>query len=465
MKKAVIGVLILSVLTAAVFYSVPFLIPAERLTDNNLPASVSTEKSEAVAAGKQALYLRDFSKIRENLVKAGSDFLEVNLSKMKVSFYRNGFLEKEVPISARGDPQGWGGSAAGLYSVLSKDKFAYSVVADVYMPYAIHYYGKYYIHGEPFYPGGEKRYSDATGGCIQLLDKDAKTIFNMVKEGTPVLVIDEENDGYQYAEPASQFPEVAAKSYLVADLDSGFVFAEKNSQGKLPIASLTKLMTAVVVSENVDLRKSVEIIPSMLEAYGSTEGLDVGKSFRVVELFYPLLTLSSNDAAQALSHFLSPNKTLKLMNEKAVAVSMENSEFVGPDGFASENVSTAQDIFYLIRYVLNNRPPLLKITKGEKVPAFGQVRFGNLFNKNIFIDDPDFIGGKTGFLNVSRYDGVFVFGLTDKNNKERRIAVIILGTSKTEQSYKEPDRLKSDTEAIVNWLKENYFQGSNDEKS
>jgi D-alanyl-D-alanine carboxypeptidase (penicillin-binding protein 5/6) len=291
------------------------------------------------------------------------------------------------------------------------------------------------------------------------LDKDAKSIFDLVREGTPVLVIDKENDGYRYsAESAGQFPKVAAKSYLVADLDSGFVFAEKNFEMELPIASLTKLMTAVVVAENVDLRKSVEITSSMLQAYGSTEGLDEGKSFRVVELFYPLLTLSSNDAAQALGYFLSFNNTVRLMNEKAKAISMENTEFVGLDGFAAENVSTARDIFYLIRYILNNRPPLLKITKGEKVPAFGQVRFGNLFNKNVFVDDPDFIGGKTGFLNVSRYNGAFTFGLTDKNNKERRIAIIILGTTKTDKSDKEPDNLKTDTEAIVSWLKESYFK-------
>ena len=63
-------------------------------------------------------------------------------------------------------------------------------------------------------------------------------------------------------------------------------------------------MTATVVAENIDLRKSVSITERMLEGYGSTEEIEEGSQFRLVDLFYPLLIESSNDAAEALTYFM-----------------------------------------------------------------------------------------------------------------------------------------------------------------
>lgn len=443
------------VLALAVFYCAHLFIYQIEIINVNLEKVIQYGKSKIVNQEKEAVYLKDFLKIKESLILTESDFLEVNLSEMKVYFYQGGSLKKEFPILVKGDPQDWGGSAAGFYQVVSKSKISYSIAAEVYMPYAIHYYGKYYLHGEPYYSDGGKRYSDATGGCIQLLDKDAKAIFNLAQKDMPLLVVDKENDRYHYlVTKNSQFPQISVESYLIADLDSGFVFAEKDSKEQLPTASLAKLMTAVVLSENVDLRKSIQITSKMLEGYGLTEGLDIGKSFRLVELLYPLLISSSNDAAVALSYFLSWNKTVKLMNEKAKAILMENTEFVGPGGFAAENVSTAQDLFYLVRYILNNRPPLLKITKGEEVQAFGEIRFQDLNNKNLFFEDPNFIGGKTGYIPSSKYNGIFIFRFPAENNSERRIAIILLGSTNLDDNS---ESLKNDTEKIIDWLKEDYF--------
>ena len=76
-------------------------------------------------------------------------------------------LEFAFDIVAKGDPNEWGGSPAGSYYVISKQRVAYSSVSEVYMPWSIRYYGKYYIHGEPYYPGGEKLNSSTSGGCIR----------------------------------------------------------------------------------------------------------------------------------------------------------------------------------------------------------------------------------------------------------------------------------------------------------
>lgn len=398
---------------------------------------------------KTSAYLRVISDIKNDFVSEKRSFLEINISDMKVKLYQEGRLVKEAPVLAVGDPQNWGGSAVGLYKIISRNELSYSIVSDVYMPYALHYYGKYYLHGEPYYPGGRKLISSVSGGCIRLSDKDAKDIYELTELALPVLVIDKEKDYYQFAnKKLSDFPEISARSYLAADLDSGFIFAKKNSKEQLSIASLTKLMTALVVAENVDLRKSVLIKPEALEAFGSTKGLETGKRFRVVELFYPLLIESSNDAGEALSYFLGRERTIEMMNQKAKAILMEDTKFVDPHGLGLENVSTAQDLFQLARYIFNNRPPLFKITKGEKVRSFGEVRFDikELWNKNVFTNDPNFVGGKTGYTVPAENTALFIFKFLTADKKIRNIAIILLGSEDE----------KVDTQKIYQWLSENY---------
>ncbi len=408
-------------------------------------------KRPAKKPKKEPVYLNLFGDLKKDFVLKESDFLEIHLSEMKIRLYKKGLLEKEVPILKKGEVQEWGGSAAGLYKIMSGNKLSFSLVAEVYMPYALRYYGKYYIHGEPYYPGGQKTQYDISGGCISLKDEDAKTIYELTEINMPVLVIDKERDSYKYeTKKIADFPELSAKSYLVADLDSGYVFSEKDSKSQLPLASITKLVTAIVVAENVDLKKSIWISKEILDAgYGSTKGLETGTSFRVVELFYPLLIESSNDAAEALSYFLGRAKTIKLMNEKAKSILMEQTNFTDPSGFDPENVSTSQDLFYLARYVLNVRPLFFEITKGKEVLSFGNIGFNikEFWNKNIFINDDTFIGGKAGFIKASKQTALFTFRFADKNNVERKIAIILLGS----------DNIEIDAQKTYIWLQDNFF--------
>jgi hypothetical protein len=448
-KRFIFGTLILCLFVFLIFLDISFFIPRKITV-----ISQTQDKSDSEEMNpnlEESYYLESLVVKKEDFILLKQDFVEIDLEEMRVNLWKSGIIEKELSILTKGDPQGWGGSAVGLYKILSGRRLSFSVISDVYMPHALRYYGKYYIHGEPYYPGGSKLDSSISGGCLRLSDEDAKYLYEWTELDMPVLVIDKEGDNYEYSQiNISEFPEVSAASFLVADLDSGVVFAEKDSETQFPIASITKLMTSIVVAENVDLRKSITINEGMLQAYGTTEELEVGKSFKVVELFYPLLIESSNDAAEALSYFLGRERTIRLMNEKAESIFMENTNFACPSGFNLNNVSTAQDLFYLGRYILNNRPPILEIGKGKKVQSFGEIQFdiNNLWNKNIFINDSTYIGGKTGFLPEAGQTALFMFKFKDSEDIERRVVIILLGSGDH----------KSDTQRIYIWLQKNYFK-------
>jgi hypothetical protein len=439
------------------FFSFTFFFSSKEIKIK--PPQTKSEKIETKE--KRGIYLEDLSKIRKDLISKKSNFLEVNLGEMKVKIYKEGSLIKEVPISKRGNPQRWGGTPVGIYRISSKQKVAYSVLANSFMPWALHIYGKYWIHGDNWYPDRGIDTSPITGGCVRLSNENAKVVFDLVEVGWPVLVSDKgfENDNFEYPlSEKSKFPQVSAKSYLVADIDSCFVFAQKDIDKKLPRASITKLITAIIIAEMVDLRKEVIITPEMLLPPKETKGLEVGKSFRAFELFYPLLIESSNDSAEALGYFLGKERTIKLMNEKAKKIMMENTNFSDLSGLSPQNVSTAKDLFYLARYILVSRPMFFEISRGKEVWSFGfKNRFNieNLKNENIFFNEPNFLGGKTGFIQASQSTGVFVFKFPLKNGKERKIAIILLGSPAV---HGFPVNLEKDVRKILDWLKENYFE-------
>ena len=113
----------------------------------------------------------------EEFISSQADFMEIHLNEMKVRIYEKGKVVKEADVLTKGDSQNWGGTAAGLYDVIRGYSSAYSLVSEVFMPWSLHFYGKYYLHGQPYYPGGEPLISVHSGGCLRLSDKDAKDIY------------------------------------------------------------------------------------------------------------------------------------------------------------------------------------------------------------------------------------------------------------------------------------------------
>jgi hypothetical protein len=397
-----------------------------------------------------------WEEIKHKIIAYNYSFVEVNIEEMKTRIYENGIIKDEFLIQAVGNPSNWGGSPAGIYKMIDKYRSAYSNSVEVYMPFAVHYYGKYFLHGIPYYPGGTRINSRFSGGCVRYSDKNAEKIFNFLNNESIILIVDKNRDNFQYPEINNKdLPEVSAEAFLVADLNSGTVLLEENSHQKMPIASITKLMTAIVVSENVGINKSILVTEEALgyrNSYGNTPEIEDGKRYQLIDLLYLMLTKSSNQSAEILSNFLGKEETIKLMNEKARAINMSNTFFDDTSGFSSDNISTARDLFYLARYLYNGFKPILSITKNEKVSQLQSLRFDldNLENRNVFVYDSNFMGGKTGFTNASGNTALFIFSFFYQERE--RIIVINLLNSKG---------LKKDTQSIYAWLLKNYFSTEN----
>ncbi len=262
------------------------------------------------------------------------------------------------------------------------------------------------------------------------------------------LIGKEKKDYWHINKRVSSFPSVSAISYLIADLDSGFIFAENNSKERLSIASLTKLMAGLVAVENIGLEKSILIEEEMLKAYGSIERLEDGREIRAIDLIYLALIESSNNAAEVLSRFLGREEMIGIMNQRAKEILMENTRFVDPHGFGLENISTTKDLFNLTVYIFNREPSIFEITRGNKVSGFPEtgLEIEELWNKNVFSVDPNFLGGKTGYLKEPKNSAVFIFKFIGRDEQIHNIAIILLCSDDT----------KVDTQRIYRWLMDNY---------
>ena len=137
-------------------------------------------------------------------------------------------------------------------------------------------------------------------------------------------------------------------STIVMDLSSGRVLYSKKIHEKKLIASITKIMTCIVVLENVSLEKKITVGEEVLSMYGTNLYLEVGEVFSVKDLLYGLMLRSGNDAAATLAvqTFGSEEAFLLKMNEKAKEIGMKDTTFQNPHGLDDQtyNYSTAYDM-------------------------------------------------------------------------------------------------------------------------
>jgi D-alanyl-D-alanine carboxypeptidase (penicillin-binding protein 5/6) len=190
-------------------------------------------------------------------------------------------------------------------------------------------------------------------------------------------------------------PEVSAQSYILFD-DTGNTVCSRNADKRLPVASTTKIMTAVVAIELDELEKTIDVKKEHTLAEGSRMYLREGEEISLIDLLYGLLLTSGNDAALAISELVCGNAEsfVAEMNIKAEALGMANTRFVNPSGLPQDGqYSTARDMAILMEYAMKNEV-FAEISGTRRVVRAGRT----LVNHNKLIGAcPGVDGGKTGY--------------------------------------------------------------------
>lgn len=255
----------------------------------------------------------------------------------------------------------------------------------------------------------------------------------------------EEDPKYFYFNKGEAGPKISAKAYLAADLKTGEVILAHGAGERFPIASVTKLMTALVASEG-DAERLTTVSRKAVSTYGGNGGLRAGEKIKVSDLLYPLLLESSNDAAEALAEADERNYFLEKMNERAARLGMDSTSFADPSGLSSGNVSTPFDLFRMVQYLFEEKSEILKITTER---SFAAPRHGWSSN-NQFLKDIGYFGGKSGYTDPAKQTVISLFHLPLSEAGNRPVAIVLLQSQ---------DRY-GDVQKIIRHLRKNIFYGT-----
>lgn len=378
-----------------------------------------------------------------DVIPAKGKFIAADLVAMKLYLYQDGTIVKDYPIQTKGKPGTPWETPSGLYSIKTKEENHFSSIGKVYMPYSMQFYGNYFIHGWTYYPDGTPTAASFSGGCIKLRTDDAQAVFEFSELGTPVFVYDNKQDTPLPKLLLGKVPKppIEAASYLIADIDTGDIYAERDSKIQRPIASITKLMTALVANETISLDKKVSVPEGVL--YNPPRATSTNsKTFLVNDLFYPLLMQSSNGVAHSLADYYGTKAFVGWMNATARSLDMTASTFADASGISADNVSTTEDLFRLLAYLANKKSFVLKITESEsKTITADDGSVYKVANVNTPSFEPPFLGGKAGQTTAAQETFASIATVSTSDGP-RRIAIIVLGS---------PDQI-ADTRALAQWV-------------
>lgn len=240
-------------------------------------------------------------------------------------------------------------------------------------------------------------------------------------------------------------PRVTSDAYLAADLNTGEIIIESNEDLVAPIASVSKLMTALIAKEQMDLQKVVIVSRDAYNTYGYQGSLALGEKIRLYDLMYPLLMESSNDGAEVFadSYEKGHDAFMAEMNKKAQALGMKDTYYEDPSGLNPKNVSSVEDLLKLARYVHKNQPELYDITRVRQYTILKHT----WKNANRFLNYDTFLGGKNGFIDEAKKTTVSMFNVQMLRGGNRAVVIVLL---------KSDDR-EGDAVKIMNFLKRNAY--------
>jgi D-alanyl-D-alanine carboxypeptidase/poly-gamma-glutamate capsule biosynthesis protein CapA/YwtB (metallophosphatase superfamily) len=260
----------------------------------------------------------------------------------------------------------------------------------------------------------------------------------------------EERDFY-FIKNSDASLKVSAKAYLVGDLDTGEVILKKNEHDKLPIASVSKLITALVAKELPKDEVSAVVTKRALDTYGKNGNLRAGEKISLSHLFYPLLLESSNDSAEVIAEFFGRENFIQKMNYLAEILELENTTFSDPSGLSSGNQSSASDLFKIVGYIQTSKPEIFDISRKGGFVTAGHTWSSN----NQFRLEKGYLGGKSGFTVPAKETVVSLFSLPLAEEGTRNVVIALLGS----------DSRYRDVQSILKYLRSNVYYGGEQDAS
>ncbi|MFZ2197589.1 MAG: D-alanyl-D-alanine carboxypeptidase family protein [Thermodesulfovibrionales bacterium] len=247
--------------------------------------------------------------------------------------------------------------------------------------------------------------------------------------------------------------EIKSRAAVVMDAETGRVLYAKNPDLRLMPASTTKLMTALVVIERTNLGDVVTVSKKASLAPATKIGLRQGDNITIEALLNTTLIKSANDAAVALAEATagSEEEFVSLMNEKALALGLNNTRFINPNGLpGTGQYITAHDLAEIMRQAI--RYPLLKEILGTRMAEIytGEGKTILIRNTNKLLwSDEALLEGKTGYTREARH--CFVGA---KACETGTIIVALLGTPSRTLLWKETEDLMALGTRVMNNLEE-----------
>jgi D-alanyl-D-alanine carboxypeptidase len=299
----------------------------------------------------------------------------------------------------------------------------------VFEPQKNYYFFHFPASGKRIVSGGDEDFSGAIFPSSHLATPRAK-------------------DGAEFA------GNLSAVSAVVIDGKTKGILFSKNINEVRPLASVSKLMTAIVLLDmNIDWASSAAVIDADYD--GSDHHVNVGERFTLDELWHIALIGSSNTAINALvrSAGFSTEQFAGLMNKKAKELRLFSARFVEPTGLSEKNMANVLDAAKLLRDALLFDKIFTTLQIGEYYAhPIGSSQPRRIWTTNWLLTDwvsNDFrvqdIVGKTGFINDSRYN--FTVSLTDKN--KHNLIIAIMGAESNEARFKE-------ALSLANWTFDHY---------
>ena len=248
---------------------------------------------------------------------------------------------------------------------------------------------------------------------------------------------------FKMDENGEEIPDPRAEAAIVYNPDNGAVLYESNAQNQRSIASITKVMTAVVFMEDdPDLERQVVVDRSDVRA-ASTTYLKAGAKVTTGDLLHLTLIASDNAAARALSrvHPLGMPAFIARMNTKAQELGLSSTKYVDPSGLYAANVSSAYDMARLITYVSNDdRIASVMRMQYYSLPVGKRTVQVHSTNQLVMKGDVQVQAGKTGFIRNSGYCLATLLKLPQGGPS---VAVVILGAKSNAGRFMETRHLFS----------------------